>query len=194
MEEKVCVRCKESKPLSEFSKDRRSKDGLNCYCRACKKFYNDSQKEYRRNYMKTYRSGERPRYRKSPERREHERKYAEQYRKAHPESNRKHSAKYRATLKQTQGEITNTDIKMCLQFFNYECAYSGVPLSADYQLDHVVPISKQGRNDIYNIVPALPVVNLSKSAKDFEVWYPQQSFFSEDRYKKIKEWMEKREV
>ena len=49
MEEKVCVRCKESKPLTEFSKDRRNKDGLNKYCRACKKFYNDAQKEYRKN-------------------------------------------------------------------------------------------------------------------------------------------------
>ena len=81
MEEKTCVRCKESKPITEFSKDRRNKDGLNCYCRTCKKFYNDAQKEYREEYMKTYRSGEHPRYHKSPQRREHERKYAEQYRK-----------------------------------------------------------------------------------------------------------------
>lgn len=189
MEEKVCVRCKESKPLSEFSKDRRSKDGLNCYCRACKKVYNDAQKDYLHDYLKTYRTT----YRKSPERREYERKYSAQYRKEHPESNRKCSSAYRAKAKQCTGELTKEEIQKCLKFFNYECAYSGVPLSADYQLDHVVPISKQGRNDIYNIVPALPVVNLSKSAKDFEVWYPQQSFFSEDRYKKIKEWMEKRE-
>ena len=190
MEEKVCVRCKESKPLTEFSKDRRNKDGLNKYCRACKKFYNDAQREYRQEYMKTYRTT----YHKSPERREHEREYAVQYRKTHPEFGRKCSAKYRAALNQCPGEITEADIKKCLQFFNYECAYSGVPLSAGYQLDHVVPISKQGKNDIYNIVPCLAVVNLSKSAKDFEAWYTTQSFYSEERYKKIKEWMAKREA
>jgi hypothetical protein len=39
----------------------------------------------------------------------------------------------------------------------------------------------------------LGVINQLKSAKDFETWYPQQSFFSETRYNRIKEWMKKRE-
>lgn len=32
---KRCSRCKESKPLSEFTKNRKSKDGLGAYCRPC---------------------------------------------------------------------------------------------------------------------------------------------------------------
>lgn len=34
---KRCWHCKETKPLSEFTKDRRNKDGLSGICRACKK-------------------------------------------------------------------------------------------------------------------------------------------------------------
>lgn len=34
---KVCSRCKRELPISEFSKDKRSKDGLQCYCKKCSK-------------------------------------------------------------------------------------------------------------------------------------------------------------
>jgi len=33
--EKVCSKCKLSKPLSEFSKDKSKKDGLHYTCRSC---------------------------------------------------------------------------------------------------------------------------------------------------------------
>jgi hypothetical protein len=42
---KECTRCKRQLPLSEFCKRRRSKDGLEAWCRECKNAYN---KEYKR--------------------------------------------------------------------------------------------------------------------------------------------------
>lgn len=35
MELKACARCKQEKSVSEFGPDKRSKDGLKCYCRQC---------------------------------------------------------------------------------------------------------------------------------------------------------------
>lgn len=189
MEEKRCSRCGEIKPVSEFGKDRRNKDGLLIYCKSCKRKINASQSEYRKEYMKRYLVT----YQKSPEYRERERKYAQEYRKLHPDKNAEYSAKYRATTKEHGGEITDEDIRECLEFFNYECAYSGVPLSSEYQTDHVIPVSKGGTNTIHNIVPCLPVINLRKSSKDLDTWYPKQSFYSESRHNKIKEWMKKGE-
>jgi hypothetical protein len=53
---KTCTKCKETKPLSEFCKDKRTKDGLSGWCKDCVKSYN---KEYqksgkRKEYYKQY--------------------------------------------------------------------------------------------------------------------------------------------
>ena len=185
MNEKRCARCKEMKPITEFGKDRRNKDGLNIYCRPCKKKYNDEQKEYRRQYLKVYRE--------NPEERQKEREYSRQYRKENKETCRKNRINYRARAKNKTGNLTLAGIQECLAFFNYECAYSGVPLTGGHHLDHVVPIATQGQNDIHNIVPCLPVVNLQKATQDLETWYPSQSFYSRERHNKIKEWTKKGE-
>lgn len=186
METKRCYRCKQEKPLSEFGVDRRSRDGLNGCCKACKKLYNAEQKEYLKEYLKTYRKT----YKRDLS---YCREYSSRYRKEHPETCKKTNAKWRAEQAHNPGTFNEQDVLACLDFFNNECAYSGVPITSDYHLDHVIPLSKGGENSIHNIVPCLSTINLLKSAKDFEEWYPKQSFFSESRYNRIKEWMKKRE-
>lgn len=42
---KRCTKCSKVKPLSGFSKDRSTKDGLSFRCRMCQKTYNDTHKE-----------------------------------------------------------------------------------------------------------------------------------------------------
>ena len=183
MEQKRCPRCKETKPTSDFGKDRRNKDGLNTYCRSCKKRYNDEQKEYRTEYFKKYHQ----------QHRIEEQEYSRLYRKEHPDSCKKNTANWRAKLFRDESILSTIEIEESLSFFNYECAYSGVPLSCGYELDHIIPLSKGGTNQVHNIVPCLSVINKQKNARDIEEWYPQQSFYSEERYKKIKDWMKKRE-
>lgn len=39
MEVKYCNKCRKTKPLSEFSKDKKSKDGLKAYCKECASKY-----------------------------------------------------------------------------------------------------------------------------------------------------------
>lgn len=36
---KKCAKCHQELPVTEFWKDRRSKDGLNCYCKECMKIF-----------------------------------------------------------------------------------------------------------------------------------------------------------
>lgn len=176
MNEKRCSHCKEIKPLSEFTKDRRNKDGLNNYCRACKKLYNDAQKEYRAEYQKM-----------------HPEKYGLKSRPKTPESRKIARAHYKAVVYGSVGTFTKQDISDCLDFFGHECAYSGVPLTKGYSLDHVVPISKGGANDIHNIAPCLEIVNIRKAAQDWELWYVEQPYYSEGRHAKIKQWLCMRE-
>lgn len=41
---KTCITCKQSKPFSEFNKDRSKKDGIRNYCKSCQRSYSQSDK------------------------------------------------------------------------------------------------------------------------------------------------------
>lgn len=51
---KQCTGCKESRNLSQFSKDARSKDGLQLRCKTCNDFYYRANREKKLNYGKEY--------------------------------------------------------------------------------------------------------------------------------------------
>jgi hypothetical protein len=70
-EEKICTKCNISKPLDNFSKEKKHKDGLSYYCRDCRKEYRlknyekikkqnneynqiniEKRREWKRNYFK----------------------------------------------------------------------------------------------------------------------------------------------
>ena len=80
---------------------------------------------------------------------------------------------------------------MC--FFNWSCAYSGEYIggnSKDKTIDHIVPLAKDGANEIWNCVPMHKSYNSSKKDKDMLDWYTQQEFFDDERLNKIYEWIE----
>jgi len=57
MELKVCSKCKEEKPLSEFNKNKTKKDGYQYYCKVCqgkstKNHYQENKKSYKENSAK----------------------------------------------------------------------------------------------------------------------------------------------
>ena len=45
---KVCTKCKEHKPLNEFHKSKKYKDGLHYECKSCKKKYQDNECRFKR--------------------------------------------------------------------------------------------------------------------------------------------------
>lgn len=52
MDKKVCTKCKKEKNITEFNKNKRSKDNLQSYCRQCINEYRNTPKyrEHRKNY------------------------------------------------------------------------------------------------------------------------------------------------
>ena len=48
---KVCTKCKIEKELSEFYKDKSTKDGLTCKCKSCGKQYREANRENDKKYL-----------------------------------------------------------------------------------------------------------------------------------------------
>ena len=48
---KVCTKCKEHKPLNEFHKNKRFKDGLEYKCKSCTKEYRDNECRFKRWFL-----------------------------------------------------------------------------------------------------------------------------------------------
>ena len=98
----------------------------------------------------------------------------------------------RRLRKQNQGNGINKDqwLEM-MNYFNWECAYSGITLTKENRsIDHIEPINKGGEHEIWNVVPMDKGLNSSKNDKDMLQWYKEQTFFSEERLNKIYEWQE----
>ena len=77
-------------------------------------------------------------------------------------------------------------INRCSLFGNC-CAYCGSYEGLNIQLEHVIPRSKGGAHCLANIIPACATCNRSKFNYPMEKWYKQQSFYSYQRLKRIKE-------
>ena len=83
--------------------------------------------------------------------------------------------------------ITKKQLLNRCALFNDCCAYCGKFAGMDIELEHVIPRSKDGPHCLSNIIPACHSCNQSKRAKDMTKWYKQQSFYSYQSLKKIKE-------
>lgn len=98
--------------------------------------------------------------------------------------------KRRALKLSNGGSYTKEEWERCIDFFNGCCAYSGVKINKENtHIEHIIPLTKGGSNNIYNIVPSLNRVNLSKGNRDMEEWYREQPYFSEERLIKIYNWI-----
>ena len=211
MDKKVCTKCGiEYYATSEFfNKDKRSKYGLNCHCKECckkyKREYYSKNKENSIEYRKNHKEEAREISRKwRINNKEKVLSYKKKYK--YPEIQKKSQRKYYENNKQyfknakhkrralkmlNGGSYTEQQWKECIKFFNNKCAYTGdILTSENIQIEHIVPISKGGSNNIWNIVPAIGYANSSKRNYDLEEWYRAQKYFLEERLKKIYEWIE----
>ena len=71
--------------------------------------------------------------------------------------------------------------------FNWHCAYCGVKPNI-LTIDHVIPQSQNGSNEINNLLPACRRCNTRKGAKSLVNWYNERNpRYSCDRWNKIAE-------
>ena len=102
----------------------------------------------------------------------------------------------RRQLEEEQGNgISKEQWLEMMEFFDWECAYSGIEFSSynkdkDRTIDHIIPLSEGGENEIWNLIPMYMPYNSSKGTSNMEDWYMEQDFFDIDRLLKIYEWIE----
>ena len=63
--------------------------------------------------------------------------------------------------------FTDEQLNARMSMFGYKCAYCGGPFE---HIDHVIPLSKNGRHCLSNLRPACSKCNLSKHSKNLNKW------------------------
>lgn len=199
---KSCSKCKQSKPLSAFYKDRTRTDGYEYVCKDCRTPGNSARsrayqlahpekarahaQRYRlqhleevRQKVNRYHSQHRERLRaywrkwhqehreyKSAYRREnrdHFREIERNQRKANPAIARAKGHRRRARLLAAGGTFTAQEWNDLKAQYGYRCLCCGrQEPEIVLTVDHVVPISLGGHNDISNIQPLCLSCNTSK--------------------------------
>lgn len=87
----------------------------------------------------------------------------------------------------SSGEAKRIWRKQIKEQWDHKCAYCGS--EENLTLDHVVPQSKGGLDNIKNVVCCCHSCNQSKSHSPWEEWYFSQDFFCQIKKNKIDEWM-----
>lgn len=194
---KICRDCGQSFPATRnfFSLNRARKDRLSVFCRECNKSrlktyrsapngiekrlaYRETRRETDKIYHKNYhqRHSERERvyrriYRATHQ--EHIRQYAKRYRQTHAHEKRVQTLTRIARKKQAPGSYTAQQIRDLYQRQHGCCYYCKTKFGKGknaYHMDHIVPLSRGGTNDIHNIVLACPPCNLKKGGKLLHEW------------------------
>ena len=74
----------------------------------------------------------------------------------------------------------------------YRCPYSGEIISdlSTAHLEHILPVSSNGGTVLFNCIPILDKVNLSKSDEaNLLVWWQEQNYFNYDRLERLIQYM-----
>lgn len=184
MDSKQCSKCKTIKPVSEFGKNRRAKDGRTYVCKACNKQYREENRErileskarYRSKHkdaIAEYRRANRDRildlqaqWRAKNEDKIRAEK-AEYYKRVDP--SRHWESTYRSRTKRFGfvGQLESFTKADLIDRYGDECFHCGGPFE---QLDHYpVPVVRGGSHSLENCKPSCAACN-----HDSWVWSAEQ--------------------
>lgn len=188
---KICNKCKKEKPLIEFYRAIRFKDGYSYQCKQCDKEYkrehSEKIKEYMQKYRlehKEYRNKQIKTYYKTHPRNSKNNKQARQiYRKTHKEKLRIDRQKRAAKKLELINTLTIEQWISIKEHFNNTCCYCGSV--SNIEQDHLIPLSKNGEYSYNNIVPACKSCNASKGNRNFIEWYRNYIFYNKERETRI---------
>ena len=202
---------------ANFHRNKCGKYGLGSQCKECRKQYRkqwrENNKDKTTEYNKQYCQNNKEKIAKLKKRyyeanKDKRAEYHKQYREANKTKIAEHKKQYnqspqgqvlafnrrqrRRTKEEQQGTgITKDQWLEMMKFFDWKCAYSEERLTKDTRsIDHIVPLNSDGDNMIWNMVPMLRNLNISKHDKDMLEWYKKQDFYDPNRLAKIYEWQE----
>lgn len=166
---KKCTCCKQSLDIDCFTRSKALSDGLSIYCRKCKSLQQKAYSKSRADYIRSRAKGRKRTRVRDDKTRASDRLRKERMQIACPEVLRAKYHKYYATKRKNGGSFTAEEWKaLCFQY-GYKCLKCGQ--SVELTVDHVVPVSKGGTNDISNIQPLCLSCNSSKGAKTVDYRY-----------------------
>lgn len=195
MNTKLCKKCNQVKCVKEFTKHTKTYDGLYYCCRICKvtgrKRYPECPQKAKARHDRFvsknpdyYNARARKWNAANPEKRkEIKRRYIESG------LNKVHTQQRRARIRKLPHSFNKYDWKNALEHFNFSCAYCSNS-ERELQMEHFIPLSKNGHFTTYNIIPACYKCNYSKQDTDYSEWYTKREYFSADRLENILAWLE----
>lgn len=148
---------------------------------ACKKRWNEAHPEKVRQYWEDSiaRHPERKRKQKAASQRrnraaanERNRRYAQR----HPQRLRIRCLNRWAMFKEADGHFTQKDIERIYKEQHGRCAYCGITLYDDYEIDHIHPLTKGGSNWPDNLAVSCPSCNSSKNNYTIEEWQERRGW------------------
>jgi 5-methylcytosine-specific restriction endonuclease McrA len=183
MDKKVCARCFEKKPVSQFSSHRGELDGLQPECKVCNseryKLRGDKisakmraerlnwtpeQFQVERDRWNSWKAANRERHREYQRRHYEANKHLYQASRERNRANRAlQESERRARKAASGGTITLEAWKIRCHAFHYQCYLCGEQLDErTVTMDHVMPLSRGGSHTIENVAPACGFCNCSK--------------------------------
>lgn len=176
---KRCTKCKIEKPLSDFHKNKRNKDGRKPRCKECRqeenKIYRENNLEKERERGRVYRESN-PEKIKESVRTFHEnnpeknREYIRKYREKHPEADRLNNRKRRARKLKVKENYTPEMETFVRVFFGSKCYNCGTTENLTH--DHHLPLSRGHALEPGNAVLLCLACNSSKGNKLPKNFYP----------------------
>jgi 5-methylcytosine-specific restriction endonuclease McrA len=166
--EKLCRRCGEVQPLSQFVPNKRYRDGYASWCKDCHLEYNrqPGQKakqhrkyleryadpEYRAEYRERSNAGYRDRWRRDPA-----------FRKR--KNDRKSMFNHGRRSQKRRGDLTPEQWQAICNHYGNKCLRCGAP---EVTLDHIRPLSRGGEHTAANVQPLCQSCNSSKMTKTID--------------------------
>jgi 5-methylcytosine-specific restriction endonuclease McrA len=93
------------------------------------------------------------------------REWAKTYRLNHPERYRAMSQRYRATKVEGLERYGWIDERLIANYVTRVCGICGLVIEASYEIDHIIPLSRNGSHTLDNLQITHPVCNRTKSGK-----------------------------
>lgn len=178
---KVCHKCKEGKPFSEFHKWKSGKYGLAGKCKKCsivaaaewrinnKDKYSLYCKENRERFILKARERRKANPEKAAEyylkNKDKCRQASEQWRKNNKEKVNAISATRRARKRKAEGRFSEIDINYLMGIQKWKCICCKADIKNNHHVDHIIPLAKGGSNDRRNLQLLCPTCNWKKGAK-----------------------------